>query len=81
MRHGLDGTHGEAVTLALGDVGLIGRHRARNSVQDLQRAQWKPHQVFDYDATLKQLAVGRPASNIVSLFKLPANLVFASSFE
>jgi len=35
--------------------------------------------VFDYDATHKQLVVGRPASNIVSLLKL--DVIFKSAFD
>ena len=35
--------------------------------------------VFDYDVARSQLALGRPASNIVSLFKL--DVLFANGFE
>jgi hypothetical protein len=69
-----------AVTLALGDSGLIGDVLAANSVRGTV-AGGGSSMVFAYDPAREQLVVGRPASNIVSLFRLSSDLIFKNGFE
>lgn len=68
-----------AVTLARAADGLSGFITPDNSVQGTEPEGFMP---FDYDETREQLVVGRPASNLVSLFTLPqATLIFANGFD
>jgi hypothetical protein len=69
-----------AVTLALGDIGLTGSILAENSVRGTV-ASGGPSMRFGYDVSREQLVVGRPASNIVSLFTLSSDLIFTNGFE
>ena len=59
-----------AVTWGHGMLGLSGTITAENSVRGTA-AGGGPRMVFDYDYTNDQLVVGRPAENIVTLFKPP----------
>lgn len=69
-----------AVTLARSDSPLDGTSLGTNSV--LGTATGGNTMVYSYDAARHQLAVGRPASNIVSLFTLPVpDRIFADEFE
>ena len=69
-----------AVTLVLGESGTIGTIFASNSVLGTVANQG-PTMVFDYDFAREQLVVGRPASNLISLFTMPPSLVFFNGFE
>lgn len=69
-----------AYTLVRGDVGLVGTIGSANSVLGTL-AGGGSGMVIDYDAAREQLVVGQPAKNTVSLFKLPASLIFAHGFE
>lgn len=68
-----------AITLGTGTAPLVGPISAGNSV--VQNSNSNIGMSFDYDATRHRLAVGRPASNIVSLFALDADGIFANGFE
>lgn len=69
-----------AVTLARGATGLRGTIGPANSVQGTATSGGAS-MVFGYDPVREQLVVGRPASNIVSLFTLPGDIIFADGFE
>ena len=70
-----------AVTLARGDVGVIGTIQSTNSVLGTA-ANGGDDLVLGYDAPRGQLIVGRPDSNLVSLFTLgSAEVIFANGFE
>jgi hypothetical protein len=70
-----------AVSLARSDGGLIGTIVAANSVRGSVTNANFARLPFDYDPPRQQLVVGRPASNIVSLFTLPPGLPFGNGFE
>ncbi len=70
-----------AVTLARNDGGLVGTITASNSVLGSVGNAIAATLPFDFDPARAQLVVGRPASNLVSLFTLPAGLPFVSGFE
>lgn len=70
-----------AITLARGDGALIGTIVAANSVRGSVANAFSARLPFDYDPVRRQLVVGRPASNIVSLFTLPPALPFGNGFE
>jgi Repeat of unknown function (DUF5650) len=70
--------NGGAVTLAWGGGPSSGGLTPANSVFGTVPDQAES-MVFDYDPTHKQLVVGRPASNIVSLLKL--DVIFKNHFE
>jgi len=65
-----------AVTWGHGMLGLSGTITAENSVRGTA-AGGGPSMVFDYDYTNDQLVVGRPAENIVTLFKPSSYEAFA----
>ena len=67
-----------AVTLASGRYRLVGRIASWNSVLG-GIANGGATMVYAYDPTRKQLAVGRPAENIVSLFTM--DQIFADNLE
>jgi len=67
-----------AVTLANGRFRLKGTIQAWNSVLGAA-ASGGASMVFDYDATQQQLIVGRPAENIVSLFRM--DQIYADDFD
>jgi hypothetical protein len=69
-----------AVSLGRAGLAVSGPIASNNSVQGTA-AGGGASMVFGYDATRAQLAVGRPASNLVTLFTLPPNLVFSDGFE
>ncbi|MEO6593447.1 MAG: hypothetical protein ABIP94_01690, partial [Planctomycetota bacterium] len=70
-----------AITLGRGDAGTVGVINASNSVRGTA-ANDGQNLVFGYDPARAQIAVGRPASNIVSLFQLAVTeVIFANSFE
>lgn len=74
-------TDAGAITLGRGDAGTVGAINASNSVRGTAANGGQDH-VFGYDSARAQLVVGRPASNIVSLFKLSiADVIFANGFE
>lgn len=62
-----------AVTLLHGEAGGLGTILPSNSVRGTVAGAGSGL-VFGYDAARKQLAVGRPAGNILSLFTLPPDL-------
>ncbi len=70
-----------AVSLGRGDGGLVGTIVAVNSVRGTATNASFANLPFDYDPVRQQLVVGRPASNIVSLFTLPPGLPFGNGFE
>ncbi len=75
-------TDAGAITLANGDAGVSGTIVASNSVRGtIQNGGLDLP--FGYDVARAQLAVGRPASNIVSLFKLAIapGVLFSDGFE
>lgn len=70
-----------AATLARGDAGLVGTIASNNSVLGTATGGGVNLSI-GYDAPRMQLAVGRPDSNLVSLFKLAdAEVIFANGFE
>ncbi len=70
-----------AVTLARNDGGVVGNIIGNNSVRGSVSNPSSASLPFDFDPARAQLVVGRPASNLVSLFTLPAGLPFVSGFE
>jgi hypothetical protein len=62
-----------AVTWDFGESGTFGSINAGNSVRGLA-AGGGIYLVFQYDASNRQLVVGRPADNIVTLFKLKSEV-------
>ncbi len=71
-----------AVTLGRGDVALIGAIEPANSVRGTVSGGGAGL-MYGYDAARGQLAVGRPRSNILSLFDLnpPPDLILSDGFE
>jgi hypothetical protein len=69
-----------AVTPADGTFGASGPILAQNSVLGTV-AFAGDSMVFGYDPARRQLAVGRPASNRVTLITVPPQLIFADGFE
>ncbi len=70
-----------AATLVRGSVGLVGMIDPSNSVLGTA-ASGGVNQVIGYDAPRDQLVVGRPDSNLVSLFTLAdPEIIFANGFE
>lgn len=69
-----------AVTPADGSYGASGPILAQNSVLGTVASAGNS-MVFGYDAARRQLAVGRPASNRVTLITVPPQLIFADGFE
>jgi hypothetical protein len=59
---------------------LIGNILPANSVRGTV-AGGGASMVFGYDPSREQLVVGRPASNIVSLFTLSSDVIFKNGFE
>jgi hypothetical protein len=59
-----------AVSWGFGSIGIHGPINVQNSVLGLA-AGGGPSMVFQYDPANRQLVVGRPADNIVTLFRLP----------
>jgi hypothetical protein len=59
-----------AVTWGFGSRGAFGSISSANSVLGLAESGGF-YMVYQYDAVNRQLVVGRPADNIVTLFKLP----------
>lgn len=70
-----------AVSLARNDGGLVGTITASNSVRGSVSNSFSARLPFDFDPARAQLVVGRPASNLVSLYTLSAGLPLASGFE
>jgi len=60
-----------AVTWGFGSGGIHGSISAQNSVLGLAAGGGAYMMVYQYDPTNRQLVVGRPADNIVTLFRLP----------
>jgi hypothetical protein len=69
-----------SVTPADGGYGASGPILAQNSVLGTVESAGNT-MVFGYDAARRQLAVGRPASNRVTLITVPTQLIFADGFE
>jgi YD repeat-containing protein len=69
-----------AVTPADGSFGASGPILAQNSVLGTVAAAGNS-MVFGYDAARRRVAVGRPASNRVTLITVPTQLIFADGFE
>jgi hypothetical protein len=67
-----------AVTFVSGNAPFAGTITAENSVLGTVAGAGQS-MVFGYDPTRMQLVVGRPASNVVTLFGLDP--IFASGFE
>ncbi len=59
-----------AVSWGFRSSGAVGPVSADNSVRGLATGGGS-NMVFQYDGTNRQLVVGRPSDNIVTLFKLP----------
>lgn len=73
-----DATNVGAVTLAAGG-GIAGAITGINSVRGTA-PNGGPNLVYDYDSVRKHLIVGRPDSNIVSIFNLP-DIILVDGFE
>jgi hypothetical protein len=69
-----------AVTPADGTFGASGPLLAQNSVLGTVAARGDS-MVFGYDPARRRLAVGRPASNLVTLITVPTQLIFTDGFE
>lgn len=70
-----------AITLARSAPGLVGTVSSSNSVVGTLTNDINSLQRSAYDVARQRLIVGRPLQNLVTLFTLPSEFLFANGFE